>query len=115
MAMGEETALGLATTFALATEVCWTWRQEAKAAYNEMVSDFTKLEIRRSPSKFESSRMKITPPIVSTALACGHGGDVIHTPRRLVRENSPGPLVRAPGGTRAPSQSCPRCDGFGNL
>jgi raffinose/stachyose/melibiose transport system substrate-binding protein len=80
LALGAATAVwGLATTFALATEVSfWTWRQEDKAAYNEMFSDFTKLNPDITV-KFESFPDENYPTIVSTALAAGHGGDVIHT------------------------------------
>jgi raffinose/stachyose/melibiose transport system substrate-binding protein len=70
---------GLATTVAHAAEVSfWTWRQEDKAAYQEMFADFTKLNPDITV-KFESFPDENYPTIVSTALAAGHGGDVIHT------------------------------------
>ncbi|GLS23595.1 ABC transporter substrate-binding protein [Labrys miyagiensis] len=72
-------AWGLAASAALATEISfWTWRQEDKAAYNEMFADFTKLNPDITV-KFESFPDENYPTIVSTALAAGHGGDVIHT------------------------------------
>jgi raffinose/stachyose/melibiose transport system substrate-binding protein len=72
-------AWGLAASAALATEISfWTWRQEDKAAYNEMFADFTKLNPDITV-KFESFQDENYPTIVSTALAAGHGGDVIHT------------------------------------
>jgi raffinose/stachyose/melibiose transport system substrate-binding protein len=72
-------AWGLAASAALATEISfWTWRQEDKAGYNEMFADFTKLNPDITV-KFESFQDESYPTIVSTALAAGHGGDVIHT------------------------------------
>ncbi|MDB5563175.1 MAG: extracellular solute-binding protein family 1 [Hyphomicrobiales bacterium] len=72
-------AWGLAASVAFATDISfWTWRQEDKAAYNELFSDFTKA----NPDihvKFESFPDENYPTIVSTALAAGKGGDVIHT------------------------------------
>ncbi|MDQ0392931.1 extracellular solute-binding protein [Labrys monachus] len=72
-------AWGLAASVALATEISfWTWRQEDKAAYTEIFSDFTKLNPDITV-KFESFPDENYPTIVSTALAAGRGGDVIHT------------------------------------
>ncbi|WP_027054832.1 extracellular solute-binding protein [Mesorhizobium erdmanii] len=72
-------AWGLAAGVAHATDISfWTWRQEDKAAYNELFADFTKA----NPDihvKFESFPDENYPTIVSTALAAGKGGDVIHT------------------------------------
>ena len=72
-------AWGWMAGVALATEVSfWTWRQEDKAAYTEIFSDFTKLNPDITV-KFESFPDENYPTIVSTALAAGRGGDVIHT------------------------------------
>jgi raffinose/stachyose/melibiose transport system substrate-binding protein len=73
-------ALGLsATAPAQAGEVTfWTWRQEDKAAYSELFADFT----RANPGitvKFEAFSAENYNTIVSTALAGGRGGDVLHT------------------------------------
>ena len=72
-------ALGMATrTAAWAAEVSfWTWRQEDKAAYTEMFADFTKLHPDITV-KFQSFPDENYPTIVSTALAGGKGGDIIH-------------------------------------
>ena len=44
IALAAMAAWSLTATAALATEVSfWTWRQEDKAAYQEMFADFTKL------------------------------------------------------------------------
>jgi raffinose/stachyose/melibiose transport system substrate-binding protein len=72
-------AWALAAGVSFATDISfWTWRQEDKAAYNELFADFTK----KNPDihvKFESFPDENYPTIVSTALAAGKGGDVIHT------------------------------------
>jgi raffinose/stachyose/melibiose transport system substrate-binding protein len=79
IALAAAAVWGLATSVAQATEISfWTWRQEDKAAYNEMFADFTKLNPDITV-KFESFPDENYPTIVSTALAAGHGGDVIHT------------------------------------
>jgi raffinose/stachyose/melibiose transport system substrate-binding protein len=72
-------ALGMATrTAAWAAEVSfWTWRQEDKAAYTEMFADFTKLHPDITV-RFQSFPDENYPTIVSTALAGGKGGDIIH-------------------------------------
>src|SRR6478735_9857617 len=79
IALAAAAVWGLATSMAHATEISfWTWRQEDKAAYNELFADFTKA----NPDihvKFESFPDENYPTIVSTALAAGKGGDVIHT------------------------------------
>jgi len=70
---------GFAATAAQAVELSfWTWRQEDKAAYNELFADFTKANPDITV-KFESFPDESYPTIVSAALAAGHGGDVIHT------------------------------------
>jgi raffinose/stachyose/melibiose transport system substrate-binding protein len=54
----------------------WTWRQEDRAAYTELFTDFTKL----NPDihvKFESFAAENYNTIASTALAAGRGGDVL--------------------------------------
>jgi raffinose/stachyose/melibiose transport system substrate-binding protein len=56
----------------------WTWRQEDRAAYTELFADFT----RANPGitvKFESFAVEQYATVLSTALAAGKGGDVIHT------------------------------------
>src|SRR5260221_4374075 len=71
-------AWGLGAGLAQATEVSfWTWRQEDKAAYTELFADFTKLNPDITV-KFEALPDESYPTIVSTALAGGKGGDVIH-------------------------------------
>jgi raffinose/stachyose/melibiose transport system substrate-binding protein len=55
----------------------WTWRQEDRAAYTELFRDFEK----QNPSihvKFEAFATENYATILSTALAGGHGGDVLH-------------------------------------
>jgi|AraplaMF_Cvi_mMS_1032046.scaffolds.fasta_scaffold00034_43 raffinose/stachyose/melibiose transport system substrate-binding protein len=72
-------AWGLSAPATFATDISfWTWRQEDKAAYNELFADFTK-ENPDIHVKFESFPDENYPTIVSTALAGGKGGDVIHT------------------------------------
>jgi raffinose/stachyose/melibiose transport system substrate-binding protein len=72
-------AWGMAFSAAHAGEVTfWTWRQEDKAAYTELFSDFTKA----NPDvqvKFEAFPPTNYATILSTALAAGHGGDVLAT------------------------------------
>ncbi len=74
-------AWGLAggITAAQAGEITfWTWRQEDKAAYSELFADFT----RAHPGitvKFEAFATENYATILSTALAAGRGGDVLHT------------------------------------
>src|SRR3954451_10582401 len=56
----------------------WTWRQEDRAAYAELFAAFT----RANPDirvKFEAFPVESYQTTVSTALAGGKGGDVIHT------------------------------------
>ncbi len=71
--------LGLATAQARAGDITfWTWRQEDKAAYTDLFNDFTKA----NPDihvKFEAFAPENYATIVSTALAGGRGGDVLHT------------------------------------
>ncbi len=71
--------LGLATAQAHAGDITfWTWRQEDKAAYTELFNEFTKA----NPDihvKFEAFAPENYATIVSTALAGGRGGDVLHT------------------------------------
>ena len=76
---GASFAWGLTASVAHATDLSfWTWRQEDKAAYNELFTEFTK-ENPDIHVKFESFPDENYPTIVSTALAAGKGGDVIHT------------------------------------
>jgi len=71
--------LGTAPSHAQAGEVTfWTWRQEDRAAYGELFADFT----RANPGitvKFEAFAVEQYATVLSTALAAGKGGDVIHT------------------------------------
>lgn len=56
----------------------WTWRQEDRAAYTELFAEF----MRANPGitvKFEAFAVEQYATILSTALAGGKGGDVIHT------------------------------------
>ena len=72
-------AWGLAMGTAFATDITfWTWRQEDRAAYNELFADFTKANPDINVT-FESFPDANYATIVSTALAAGKGGDVIHT------------------------------------
>src|SRR5258708_16929824 len=90
IALAAAAVWGLATSMAQATEISfWTWRQEDKAAYNEMFADFTKLNPDITV-KFESFPDENYPTIVSTALAAGHGRDAIPTPAL----GWPGPLLK---------------------
>lgn len=72
-------AWSLAAGVSFAADISfWTWRQEDRAAYNELFADFT----AKNPDihvKFESFPDENYPTILSTALAAGKGGDVIHT------------------------------------
>ena len=55
----------------------WTWRQEDKAAYTELFNDFTK----QHPGihvRIEAFPNENYQTILSTALAGGKGGDVLH-------------------------------------
>jgi len=71
--------LGAATAQAQAGEVTfWTWRQEDRAAYTELFADFMKANPGITV-KFESFAVEQYATILSTALAAGKGGDVIHT------------------------------------
>ena len=71
--------LGLATAQAQAGDVTfWTWRQEDRAAYTELFADFMKANPGITV-KFESFAVEQYATVLSTALAAGKGGDVIHT------------------------------------
>ena len=71
-------AFGIGMQGAKAEEITfWTWRQEDKAAYTELFNDFT----HANPDitvKFEAFAVNYNT-ILSTALAAGRGGDVLHT------------------------------------
>jgi raffinose/stachyose/melibiose transport system substrate-binding protein len=70
--------LGAASPVQAGEVTFWTWRQEDKAAYAELFADFT----RANPGttvKFEAFAPENYNTIVSTALAGGKGGDVLHT------------------------------------
>ena len=56
----------------------WTWRQEDKAAYAELFADFTKANPDVTV-KFEAFSTETYATTLSTALAAGRGGDVLHT------------------------------------
>lgn len=71
--------LGIASTQARAGDVTfWTWRQEDKAAYTELFADFMKANPGINV-KFEAFAVEQYATVLSTALAAGKGGDVIHT------------------------------------
>lgn len=71
--------LGIATAQAQAGEVTfWTWRQEDRAAYTELFADFMKANPGITV-KFEAFAVEQYATVLSTALAAGKGGDVIHT------------------------------------
>jgi len=55
----------------------WTWRQEDKAVYTELFADFTKANPGITV-KFEAFPNENYNTIVTTALAGGKGGDVLH-------------------------------------
>jgi raffinose/stachyose/melibiose transport system substrate-binding protein len=72
-------AWGLAASSSLATEISfWTWRQEDKAAYEQLFADFTKANPDITV-KFEALPDESYPTMVSTGLAGGKGADVIQT------------------------------------
>ncbi len=83
MAFGRRTlaALALATGLigtAQAGEVTfWTWRQEDKAIYTDLFAEFTKANPGITV-KFEAFPNENYNTIVTTALAGGKGGDVLH-------------------------------------
>ncbi|MCX7377521.1 MAG: extracellular solute-binding protein [Alphaproteobacteria bacterium] len=56
----------------------WTWRQEDRAAYAELFAEFMKANPGITV-KFESFAVEQYATVLSTALAAGKGGDVIHT------------------------------------
>ncbi len=56
----------------------WTWRQDDRAAYTELVADCMKANPGITV-KFESFAVEQYATVLSTALAAGKGGDVIHT------------------------------------
>ncbi len=56
----------------------WTWRQEDRAAYAELFTEFMKANPGITV-KFESFAVEQYATVLSTALAAGKGGDVIHT------------------------------------
>jgi raffinose/stachyose/melibiose transport system substrate-binding protein len=69
----------LAPALAQAGEVTfWTWRQEDRAAYAELFAEFMKANPGITV-KFESFAVEQYATVLSTALAAGKGGDVIHT------------------------------------
>jgi raffinose/stachyose/melibiose transport system substrate-binding protein len=71
--------LGLATAQAQAGDLTfWTWRQEDRAAYTELFADFMKANPGITV-KFEAFAVQQYATVLSTALAAGKGGDVIHT------------------------------------
>ena len=71
--------LGVAASRAQAGDVTfWTWRQEDRAAYTELFADFMKANPGITV-KFESFAVEQYATVLSTALAAGKGGDVIHT------------------------------------
>ena len=71
--------LGVAASRAQAGDVTfWTWRQEDRAAYTELFADFMKANPGMTV-KFESFAVEQYATVLSTALAAGKGGDVIHT------------------------------------
>lgn len=71
--------LGIASSQAQAGDVTfWTWRQEDKAAYTELFADFMKANPGINV-KFEAFAVEQYATVLSTALAAGKGGDVIHT------------------------------------
>ena len=74
-------ALGLAGGIAgaaQATEITfWTWRQEDKAVYQQLFAEFTKANPGITV-KFEAFPNENYNTIVTTALAGGKGGDVLH-------------------------------------
>ena len=71
--------LGIASSQAQAGDVTfWTWRQEDKAAYTELFANFMKANPGINV-KFEAFAVEQYATVLSTALAAGKGGDVIHT------------------------------------
>jgi raffinose/stachyose/melibiose transport system substrate-binding protein len=71
--------LGLAAAEARAGDVTfWTWRQEDRAAYTQLFADFMKANPGINV-KFEAFAVEQYATVLSTALAAGKGGDVIHT------------------------------------
>lgn len=72
-------AWGLLASTAFATDISfWTWRQEDKAAYEQLFADFT-AENPDIHVKFEALPDDTYPTMVSTGLAAGKGADVIQT------------------------------------
>jgi raffinose/stachyose/melibiose transport system substrate-binding protein len=79
LALAATVAWGLlAGAAAQAGEVTfWTWRQEDKAVYTELFAEFTKANPGITV-KFEAFPNENYNTIVTTALAGGKGGDVLH-------------------------------------
>ena len=72
-------AWGMTAGASFATEVSfWTWRQEDKAAYQQLFADFTKANPDITV-KFEALPDESYATMVSTGLAGGKGADVIQT------------------------------------
>ena len=72
-------SFGIAASQAQAGDITfWTWRQEDRAAYTELFADFMKANPGITV-KFESFADEQYATVLSTALAAGKGGDVIHT------------------------------------
>ncbi len=55
----------------------WSWRQEDKAAYEELIADFNKQQ-PDTTIKFETFEPQNYQTVLSTALAAGKGPDIIH-------------------------------------
>ncbi len=74
---GIAATVGTASPAAAGELTFWTWRQEDRPAYAELFRDFT----RQNPDitiRFEAFAAENYNTILSTALAGGKGGDVIH-------------------------------------
>lgn len=75
---GALTTAVLAATPGIAAELTfWSWRQEDKAVYNELIADFNKTNPDTKIS-FETFEPQNYQTVLSTALAGGKGPDIIH-------------------------------------
>ena len=75
---GALAAAVFATTPGVAGELTfWSWRQEDKAVYNELIADFNKTN-PDTKITFEAFEPQNYQTVLSTALAGGKGPDIIH-------------------------------------
>ena len=112
--IAKATSLGLATSFlagaAGAAELSfWSWRQEDRAVYEELIADFNQMhpDTQITYEAFESQNYLT---VLSTALAGGTGPDIVHVRAYGSLEN-----LAQPGYLRALSSDDVDLTGFSDL